>query len=192
MWIAIAWVAPYVVFLAFWEPWFVPYRVFALPALAIATGAFVANRSCPPKSWPMSSVVVALALLVGNFVVTIAPKLSLESNPRVASAIEARRVWSTRTVVIAADLTDVDSTFRLFNPQVMWVLVDRLPDADRAGAVALAAREYAIAGFEVWLSDGAARRIGLEPPPIAETITALDARLHLQLIRYIRYAPARS
>jgi hypothetical protein len=59
-------------------------------------------------------------------------------------------------------------------------------------AVASAVREYSTAGFDVWLSDGAATRIGLEPPSIAETITALDARLDLQQIRYVRYAPDRS
>ena len=184
----ISWVAPYVVFLTFWEPWFVSYRVFYLPALAILAGAIVARIPQPANGWAVTTTVtVAGALLAANFVVTIAPRLSSDSNPRIASAIKARRIWTTRSVVIAADLTDVDSTFRLLNPQVTWVLFDRLDQTDRAAAIAAAARQYAAEGFEVWLSDGAAARIGMETPPIAMTITSLDSRQSLQQIRYVRY-----
>lgn len=188
--VSLAWIVPYSGFLLFWEAWFIPYRCFSLPAVALlaASGCEALARRTSIGFGRVLTVAVC-TLLVTNFAVAIRPRMDLDSNPRIAAALHARTIWDVRTAVVASDLTEVDTTFRYFNPAVTWVVADRVAARNRTSVVAAAVHRLQAEGFDVWLSDGAATRLGIETPDIGRTITWLEARTGLQQIRYVRLDP---
>jgi len=135
------WVAPYIIFLCFFEPQDPYLRLFYAPALFLAVGLFMSDqttvgslkvdslRKQPTRYVGTSAAAYAVAMLaLGNLAFFIAPHLHVRSNQVVAAAREARKVWSAPTVIYFESHNEADTTFEYFNDQTLWRKATRLSE----------------------------------------------------------------
>jgi hypothetical protein len=154
----ITWIVVYVVFLLFWEPWQVLYRVFYLPPLALALG-FVLTNYHTRGSLPTDAAALGVATLaLFNLAFFICPNMRTTANPRVAAARSAQHIWNDKTVVYFANRNEADTAFEYFNVQTRW---RRFNAAAKSGIDEEIRRAFDQSG-QIWLNKGAAEAVDAE------------------------------
>ena len=135
------WIAPYVVFLFFFIPQNVFYRLFYLPAIVLVVGALLAAiESAPNHVRRYRAALFALAMFFANLTFSQYPYTEVRANPPFGLALSLNKVWPIGTVVYFASGNTDGSLVRYFNPGTVWVQVgsaeitrqlDQLPRAPR-------------------------------------------------------------
>lgn len=160
------WVAPYLIFLCFFEPQDPYLRLFYAPALALALGLVLSGHSGVGRltreisryATTEAMVYAVAALAFGNLAFFIAPHGHVQSNEIVAAAYEARKVWKAPTVIYYENHNEADTTFEYFNEHTLWQKAPRLPQD-------LLEREIESAysrGESVWINKGLAASLDPE------------------------------
>lgn len=152
----IAWIGTYIIFLIFWEPWQVLYRVFYLPPLALALGLALRNYHTTAGNSPTAVPVVAVgALLLFNLAFYISPHMRAASNPLVVAARDAQHIWNGKTVIYFAGHTEADTAFEYFNDQTEWRRFTAVAQVGIDDEIQLTSSQ----GGQVWLNKGAAELV---------------------------------
>lgn len=130
--LCLAWVLPYLVFLWFFMPENMFYRLFYFPALVVLIGVvlapFVQRRRT--RRWRLA--LLALAFGLYNFLFYIYPNSNVMDGTSLAVARAANSAWIGKPVVFykqtrAFDaLSTNDRLVRYFNPTAVWKPVDQL------------------------------------------------------------------
>jgi hypothetical protein len=150
------WAIAYIVFLLFWEPWQVLYRVFYIPPLALAFGLVIGKYHTATRTTPTGAAALAVTTLaLFNLAFFIAPQMRTAANPRVAAARQAQQIWNDKTVIYFADRNEADTAFEYFNNQTEW---RGFTLAARPGVEAEIQRAYNQGG-QVWLNKGAVEAV---------------------------------
>lgn len=157
----VVWICAYAVFLIFWEPAMIYYRVFYVPPGLLLAGFLLNNyhwfatrhaRHDLPRNVPSgAALLAALTLALFNFAFYILPGMRIESNTIVAMAHEARNVWDNDTLVYFAEPNSADTAFEYFNRKTDW---RRLPESD-IQTLNHEIDELRSSGKKVWLNKGA-------------------------------------
>lgn len=151
------WVIAYMIFLIFWEPWQVLYRVFYLPPLALALGLALSIYNKSPNTSSKGTAALAIAtLILWNLSFYIAPHMRRASNPLVVTARETKHRWNENTVIYFSDHNEADTFFEYFNSQTEW---RRLNAAARMGLESEITQVVLNRGGQVWLNKGAAESV---------------------------------
>lgn len=148
----VVWVGTYLLFLLFWGP-LIYYRVFYMPAMALAFGLLLSNYHSAVRGKPSGAAAFAVAAFaLFNLGFYIGPNMRAGANTVVAAARNASNVWNDRTVIYFADRKESDTAFEYFNQFTNWrkfspaALVNLDGEIDRAGKE----------GGSIWLNKGAA------------------------------------
>ena len=168
------WIAPYVVFLFFFIPQNVFYRLFYLPAImVIAGGALSAMHSSPGHVCRYRAALFAVAIFLANLTFSQYPYTQVRANPPLQLALSLNKIWSTGTVVYYALPNTDGSLVRYFNPGTVWVQVapeqfprqlEQLPRTTSGGwlETTLVDQLETTAEGRAWLSAHAMRRSDCE------------------------------
>jgi hypothetical protein len=168
------WIAPYVVFLFFFIPQNVFYRLFYLPAIILILGGMLsAIHSSPNHVCRYRAGLLAVAVFLANLTFSQYPYTQARANPPLAFALSLNKVWSTGTVVYYASPNTDGSLVRYFNPATVWVQVapaqfarqlEQLPQTTRAAwlETTLLDQLEATAEGRAWLSTHAVQRSDCE------------------------------
>ncbi len=191
--IAMAWLAPFLVFRCFFEPQDPYHRLFFLPAIALALGLFAAryglirsnrgpSRGIHPPS-PVSLAVASLALF--NMVFFILPNMKSSSNKLVESARLAPAVWNERTLIYFAGRNEADTTFEYFNDRTSW----RRLSPTRLTTLNEDVASICGQGGAIWLNSGAASMV--DPVWLNEHASGEEIRVEAAYAaaRYVRLKP---
>jgi len=152
----ITWIATYLVFLLFWEPWQVLYRAFYLPPLALMLALVLSNYHNSTRALPTGAAagaVVTLALF--NLTFFVLPHTHAAANPLVAAARSAHHLWDGKTVVYFADRNEADTAFEYFNDQTEWRRFSAVVQINIDDEIQRASSQ----GGQVWLNKGAAELV---------------------------------
>ncbi len=163
--ILIAWVSLYLVFLCFFEPQDPYLRLFYAPALALGLGLMLSNyKFLTAKQQEVQSsnlrfsrtaMLAVATLALFNFAFFIQPHMRAESNPLVAAARNANKVWDEQSVILYANHTEADTTFEYFNQETHWQRESSASIETLDSKIETAYKE----GRNVWLNKGAAGSI---------------------------------
>lgn len=168
------WIAPYVVFLFFFIPQNVFYRLFYLPAMILLIGSALATiESSPNHIRRYRAALFALALCLANFTFSQYPYTQVRANPPLDLALSLNKVWPTGTVVYFVSPNTDGSLVRYFNPRTVWVQVapaeftrqvDQLPPTTPGAwlETSLVDQLEATADGRAWLASHAVRRADCE------------------------------
>jgi hypothetical protein len=136
------WLAVYVTFLFFWEPYNTFYRLFyLLPLIALLA---VATRDSQNARLVGA---VAAVLFFANYAFYIHPNRNVKNNPPLAVAIAQQQVWPPGTGVVFGQFVPDLWTISYFNPQVSWIAMDTPDPARLAGYV----EDFGKNGGSVWV-----------------------------------------
>ena len=116
--LASLWLVIYLVFLFFFLPQNVFYRLFYLPAVILMGGVTLAAMSKTKSHFITAVFVVAVAL--GNFLFLIYPFSHVEKYPPLALALQMNRDWPPGTVVYYGTQNSDDSLIRYFTRASAW------------------------------------------------------------------------
>jgi hypothetical protein len=168
------WIIPYVVFLFFFIPQNVFYRLFYLPAILLLIGSALATvESSPNHVRRYRAGLFAMAVFLANLTFSQYPYTQVRTNPPLELALSLNKTWPTGTVVYFAATNTDASLVHYFNPGTVWVQttpveimrqLDQLPPA-RHGAwleTTLVDQLEATAEGRGWLTDHAVRRSDCE------------------------------
>ena len=118
------WILPYVVFLFFFIPQNVFYRLFYLPAILLLVGSTLATIvDSPDHVRRYRAALLAGAVFFANLTFSQYPYTQARANPPLALAQKLNRVWPVGTVIYFASVNTDDSLIRYFNPGTVWVRV---------------------------------------------------------------------
>ncbi len=118
------WIAPYVVFLFFFIPQNVFYRLFYLPAIILLIGSALATiESSPNHVRAYCAAFLAVTVFFANLTFSQYPYTQVRANPPLDLAFHLNKVWPTGTVVYFASPNTDGSLVRYFNPGSVWVRV---------------------------------------------------------------------
>lgn len=168
------WIAPYVVFLFFFIPQNVFYRLFYLPAILLVAGALLtAIESEPNHTRRYRAALFAVAVFFANLTFSQYPYTQLRANPPLGLALSLKKVWPIGTVVYFASPNTDGLLVRYFNPGTVWIQVgsaeitrqlDQLPRAPRGAwlETTLVDQLEATAEGRAWLAIHATRRSDCE------------------------------
>jgi hypothetical protein len=118
------WITPYIVFLFFFIPQNVFYRLFYLPAMMLMIGAGLATiESSHNHMRRYRAAWFAVAVLLANLTFSQYPYTQVRANPPLELALSLNKVWPTGTVVYYASSSTDGSLVRYFNPGSVWVQV---------------------------------------------------------------------
>jgi hypothetical protein len=158
---AVVWICTYSVFLIFWEPSMMYYRVFYAPACIFLAAFLLSNyhsfvaryngQDLPDKVPSGAALLAVLALALFNFAFYISPGMRLEANAIVATAHEAQNVWDDNTIIYYAKPNSADTAFEYFNEKADW---RRLPQSD-IQALNQEIDDLHKSAKSVWLNKGA-------------------------------------
>ena len=152
----ITWIVAYLVFLIFWEPWQVLYRVFYLPPLSLVLGLALSSCMGAKDALPKSIPPLAIAtLLLFNLAFFIAPHMRATSNPLIVAAREANDIWNENAVIYFSDHNEADTAFEYFNEQTEWRRLTAPVRADLDAEI----QQVFSKGRQVWLNKGAAAAV---------------------------------
>jgi hypothetical protein len=152
----ITWIGTYFIFLIFWEPWQVLYRVFYLPPLVLALGLALKNYHTATENLPTVAPVVAVGtLLLFNLAFYISPHMRAASNPLVVAARDAQHIWNGKAVIYFAAHTEADTAFEYFNDQTEWRRLTPIAQAGIDDEIQITSSQ----GGQVWLNKGAAESV---------------------------------
>ena len=115
-----AWILPYLVFLAWWEPGSAFYKLFIWPPLVLLLGCFIAERS----SWMSRSkalVAFSAALAAWNFGAFIFPHSHSSADPVLALAEKINRELPRDATVYNKVLSPDDWYLQYFAPDRRWL-----------------------------------------------------------------------
>ena len=116
------WIAPYVVFLFFFIPQNVFYRLFYLPAIVLLIGAALATiEAAPNHVRRYRAGLFVLAFFFANLTFSQYPYTQVRANPPLGLALSLNKVWPAGTVVYFASPNTDGSLVRYFNPDSVWV-----------------------------------------------------------------------
>ena len=118
------WIAAYIVFLFFFIPQNVFYRLFYLPAILLLIGSALATIADSPNHIRRyRAALFALAVFLTNLTFSQYPYTQVRANPPLDLALNLNRVWPTGTIVYFAAPNADGSLVRYFNPGSVWVQV---------------------------------------------------------------------
>jgi len=118
------WTVPYVVFLFFFIPQNVFYRLFYLPAIILMLGfGLSAIQSSPNHIRRYRAALFAIFVFLANLTFSQYPYTQARATPPVELALRLNQVWPTGTVVYFASPSTDGSLVRYFNPRTVWVRV---------------------------------------------------------------------
>lgn len=128
--LCIVWIIPYLAFLFFFMPENLFYRLFYFPALVILIGTifFVLFENLKTRQWRLA--LFALVFGLYNFLFYIQPNSSVRENTQTAAALQAKNIWSEKTVIFYnAEIFDDpheanNRVVKYFNPTVAWKPLD--------------------------------------------------------------------
>lgn len=162
----ITWILAYLVFLLFWEPWQLYYRVFYAPAVILAVAGLLLRRRFFRRIAKRSVTTLGLAsFALFNLTFFVLPHINRNSNELVSAARKASAAWGPGTVIYFLGRNEADTAFEYFNLQTRWVRPDRAMDATR---LQKEISEISDAGGSVWLNKAAAEALGQMLPPNVE------------------------
>jgi hypothetical protein len=168
------WIVPYVVFLFFFIPQNVFYRLFYLPAIILLIGSALATiESSPNHIRRYRAALFATTVFFANLTFSQYPYTQVRANPPLELALNLNRVWTTGTVVYFALPNTDGSLVRYFNPSTVWVQVapaeftrqlEQLPPATRNAwlETTLVDQLEATTEGRAWLAKHAVRRADCE------------------------------
>ena len=140
--LCVVWIVAYAIFLFFFIPQNVFYRLLYLPAIILLIGAALATIESSPKHIRRyRAALFALALFLANLTFSQYPYTQARANPPLELALNLKKVWPTGTVVYYASPNTDGSLVRYFNPRSVWVQVapeeivkqsDQLPGSARS------------------------------------------------------------
>ena len=146
--LAVAWVAPYLVFCFFFYPSDTFHRLVYLPALVLLLASALVRLGASergPLRFRLALFVAALSL--ANFCFLIYPFAHTHNNPPLATALGMRERLGPSSVVYYAQTNGDQRLFRYFNPAADWKQLAR-GDAD---AIDRELRDAESSGRNVWL-----------------------------------------
>lgn len=118
------WTVPYVVFLFFFIPQNVFYRLFYLPAIILMLGfGLSAIQSSPNHIRRYRAALFAIFLFLANLTFSQYPYTQARANPPLELALRLNQVWPTGTVVYFASPNTDASLVHYFNPGSVWVQI---------------------------------------------------------------------
>ncbi len=130
-----AWLAPYAVFLAWWEPASAFYKLFVWPPMLLLLAVYVA-RNDTFRQRAKGLLALALAIAAWNFGAFIFPHSHVRADPVLALALEINRELPKNAIVYYQVLDPDDWYLEYFAPGRKW---DKLPpDSRRLTALAKA------------------------------------------------------
>ena len=168
--LCLLWIVPYVVFLFFFIPQNVFYRLFYLPAVILLIGSVLATiESSPNHVRRYRAALFAIAVFLANLTFSQYPYTQVRANPPLDLALRLNKVWPTGTVVYFSLPNTDGSLVRYFNPGTVWVQVtpneltqqlDHLPRTSRTAwlETTLLDQLEATAEGRAWLATHAVRR----------------------------------
>jgi len=168
------WIAPYIVFLFFFIPQNVFYRLFYLPAIILVIGSAVETiESSPNHIRRYRAALFALIVSLANLTFSQYPYTQVRANPPLALALKLNQVWRPGTVVYFASPNTDGSLVRYFNPGSVWVQVtpaeitqqlEQLPTTTRNAwlETTLVDQLEATSEGRAWLATHALRRADCE------------------------------
>lgn len=181
-----AWIAPYLIFLFFFLPENVFYRLFYFPALIILIGTLLApyqNLNRKPRGR-----LALFVFLIGlyNFLFYIQPNSQIRENTSLAVALRANNLWSEKTVVFYVPVNSFDSfdskdrIVKYFNLPVAWKPLDSIKlkefeeevrkihgDGGNAWLSAAAMKQMAATSDAAqWLNENSSAQTELNAPPL--------------------------
>jgi hypothetical protein len=172
--LSVLWILPYVVFLFFFIPQNVFYRLFYLPPILLLIGsALAAIEGTPNHVRRYRAALLAAAIFFANLTFSQYPYAQARANPPLELAHKLNKVWGTGTVVYFASANTDDSLIRYFNPRTIWVQVapadfikqiEQLPPSARTGwldSTLIDQLEVTVEGRE-WLAKHSVRRFDCE------------------------------
>jgi hypothetical protein len=115
-----AWVLPYFIFLAWWEPASAFYKLFTWPPLVLLLGCFIAER----PSWisrVKASIAFSAALAAWNFGAFIFPHSHSSADPVLALAETINRELPKKAIVYYKVLSPDDWYLQYFAPGRRWL-----------------------------------------------------------------------
>lgn len=158
---ALAWLCAYSVFLIFWEPWIIYYRVFYAPPCILLAAVLLrryhsfaarsAGGDLPGKAPSGAALLAVLAMALFNLAFYTAPGMRVEANAIAAMAREANNLWDNNTIIYYARPNSADTAFEYFNEKADW---RRLPQSDAEG-LSREIDDLHKNGKSVWLNKGA-------------------------------------
>lgn len=172
--LCVLWIVPYVIFLFFFIPQNVFYRLFYLPAIMLIVGSGLSViQSSPNHERRYRAALFAAAVLLANLTFSQYPYTQVRANPPLELALKLNKVWSTGTVVYFAATNTDGSLVRYFNPGTVWVQVapndimrplEQLPRTTRGAwlETTLVDQLEATAEGKAWLATHAVRRSDCE------------------------------
>jgi hypothetical protein len=177
---ALLWFAAYFVFLFFWLPHNVFYKLFALPAVIL----LIANCWTPARN-PGSrrtGVPLVAAVALSNLTFGIVPYSRVTANPAVDLATHLDSALRNGAVVYYWNFNTDDTFVRYFNPQTIW----HPPDTPSAIDTDL------VAGKAVWLDTTAIEHFArAEPAWFAQRTAGAEWRELVNARVYIRFVHLR-
>jgi len=176
-----AWILVYVIFLFFWLPQNVFYRMFYLPPIIFML-AWLPQWNTR-RMW--FAVIPAAVVFVWNFNMLIYPSAQIKTNEVLSFALRRGNEWSPGTVILyGRSHTDL-WLISYFNPQVQWIPLSYIT-VDEVET----RRMNAVRGGTVWLEGMAADALAQAPGGQewrALHIDELASRVHITAAHNIRY-----
>jgi hypothetical protein len=111
------WILVYLIFLAFWYPYFTPYRLFYLPPI-LCLIAVVLLQSIEARRKTLALLVAGMAL--SNFLFFIYPMVHSKNYPPLEFALKLNNAWQPGSLVFYSRSDADNQLVRYFNPATQW------------------------------------------------------------------------
>lgn len=174
--LAAVWAIPYLLFLFFWLPGNVFYRLFYLPALLLFAGVVFAGDKTPLSARPNTAFAATLLVAImaaANLTFDIVPNSRAASNPPLEFAQRIEPVFSPGAVIFYSNFNTDDWTIRYFNPATSW---KKWEPAEPSGAKP-SRNDLSVLDAELERADGA---IWLDTTALDHLVSLPDGREWLQ------------
>jgi hypothetical protein len=117
--VLIAWLAPYLIFLASWDPGSAFHKLFVWPAIVLLVGVYAASRRSPrAASW------IAIAVAAWNFAAFIYPHSHASADPVLVFAQRLDRELPKSATVYYSAFSPDDWYLDYFAPGRTWIKLD--------------------------------------------------------------------
>lgn len=188
--LALAWIAPFFVFLCFWLPWNTFYRLLYAPALVLLLAAAAVQRGWLASPVRRRSIAIGIAIVaVWNFSLFIWPQSRVEANPVLLAAEELRPRLGSGAMIFHATFPPDDWLVMYLSPQTRWMELSTFTPASVERDVSEAAAQ----GRPVWLDGTALERIDQQPGGTAwldqHTLDRFELRRQGHYIRFAEVRP---
>lgn len=123
--IAAVWVFSYTVFLFFWIPKNVFYRLFYLVPLVVLLGVWMSRSRFLRVNRAVPALFVTV-LMLSNFLFFILPHSRVRSETPMAMAMKMNEVWSSKSVIFFLTPDSDSNMIRYFNPTTTWKQISKI------------------------------------------------------------------